>query len=321
MSDHHCSQCPAKALPPTHCCVVKLFFEKFPDDLKIIIIRRMITPQKVCENHIIDECWEPWLCKDGSHQATKEGTAEYSVVHLPCPALTFISPFIHDEGYLQFFRNHTFVFDALSEKSRQELTLRLTQERFTIEGDGSISDQSRVLYSYTYPVASRLLDTIDHPEWTGIGSEQFQQECDDPEAYQQVDKYRHQIRSIVFRGAGPKEWSFLDWNSVDWTRPLKVDWKSLPSLEHLVLDLRICTLLMDTSSPEDLKKTANVNIREGAMRMQGLNLKSLIIYGLCSKLLCSEDPSYMPMIKEMFGKTVRVGGKLELRDPETYTGW
>lgn len=313
MSEHHCSQCTSTNLPPTHSKLLEQVY-RLPGELQLVLVNQLVVPQRVCLNDYFTECFNPWDCKEGSHQSRPSDKSHYPIPHLPCPSLSSLSIFALEDVYKQFFRNHTFVFDGLSEKSRRSLPPPLNQV-LSLAGAGI--DETFHMKRLDYTIATRLLDFIDRPDWVGKGSLKFQKDHD-VDTYRQVDKYRHQIQRIVFRGVTQEVWLNLD-HEIDWSLPLRVNWKSLPRLKYLVLDLRLgsemsCYRLV---SQEKLDKI-DAAIQAGAENLKGTKLKSLIIYGLCSGRRFREDPSYEPMMKSLFKEALDTDGKLELREGVFY---
>ncbi|KAK6586252.1 hypothetical protein PZA11_001309 [Diplocarpon coronariae] len=101
-----------------------------------------------------------------------------------------------------------------------------------------------------------------------------------------------------------------------WDWQLKVDWESLPNLKHLVLDLRTYSALSDAGALFEIDEI----LAAGARRMRGLNLKSLIIYGLCSSDLTRDVlGKHQQVIKSLFEGSLATDGTLELRDEEAPT--
>ncbi len=283
---------------------------RLPGELKSMVIACKIVPQRPCLNGLLDSCFDPWSCENGSH-----GT-NYTVANVPCPLVTSINSFYFDEANKQFFQNHTFVFESSgwTEVFDHHRLFDVVEE-----------DEFRVLESWASHLrnsqATRLLDFVDHLEWRGKGSDKFNStHCST--TYQYFDQYHFSIRHLVFAGKTP--WGF----EPDWAWALNVDWQTLPHLKTLVLDLRSYSfreyLVREIASPiyEQI-------IESGAKRMECLNLKSQIIYGLCSEPVDEEfeddkskkKEAHKRRMKSLFIKAVDVGGHLEFRDKEMIEPW
>ncbi|PBP22075.1 hypothetical protein BUE80_DR007056 [Diplocarpon rosae] len=282
---------------------------RLPEELQVMIVAQMVTPRRACMNDLLGECFDPWSCDQGSHSTT-EGGLGCPIVNLPCPVTTSISPFVFEEGYKQFFRNHTFIFDcsANTEMQKINLAVRSTEPDTVAKELDQITNEFQ---PFRDAAAVRLLRFIDQPDCDDEGPSQYRQDFD-AAAYQHVDKYRHEIQRIVFKSKDGWRWA----HQVDWDWQLKVDWKSLPKLKHLVLDLRTYSALSNAGSVFALDDT----LAAGAKRMRGLNLKSLLIYGLCSSVLHRKVlKQQQETMKSLFEAALAADGTLELRDKEAPT--
>ncbi|PBP17250.1 hypothetical protein BUE80_DR011925 [Diplocarpon rosae] len=280
---------------------------RLPEELQVMIVAQMVIPQRACVKDLLGECFDPWSCDQGSHPTT-EGGLGYPIVNLPCPAITSISSFVFEEGYKQFFRNHTFIFDCSADTEMQKINLvvRSTEPDTIAKELDQITSEFR---SFRDAAAVRLLRFIDQLDCNNKGLSQYRQDFD-AAAYQHVDKYRHEIQRIVFRSKDGWRWA----HQLDWDWQLKVDWGSMPKLKHLVLDLRTYSALSNAGSvfaPDEA-------LAAGATRMRGLNLKSLVIYGLCSSVLPRKVlKKQREAMESLFEGALAADGTLELRDKET----
>lgn len=107
----------------------------------------------------------------------------------------------------------------------------------------------------------------------------------------------------------PKNTPLRDW---DWR--LKRDWATLPNLETLCLDLRPSSQRLE--SRRFYQQGEDQKIVDGAKRMECLLLKSLIIYGLCSRPDLCHDEQHKQKIDELFRKALARDRVLEFRDLE-----
>lgn len=159
------------------------------------------------------------------------------------------------------------------------------------------------------PVATRLLEFIDEPGWKNKGSSSFRQPTWAVD-FQKSDEYRHLIKSICIKLSNPYITEFVP----DWDWPLKIDWKSLPRLEYLQLDLRTYSRhpwiqMGDYYTPEQYQ----VLLQRGAERMKCLNLKKLTLVGLCSYWNWGNKDHERKM-DALFRPAVRYGGFITFVD-------
>lgn len=122
------------------------------------------------------------------------------------------------------------------------------------------------------PRATRLLDFVNNPDWTGTGSLHFESS----RAYDHVDEYRHLIRHLALK----IDLKWVKCHLTDWAWPLKVDWKALPNLETLYLDFKARWGLAFYTGFDD--QSGLEKLTTGAKRMRCLKLKRLVLVGLCS---------------------------------------
>jgi hypothetical protein len=212
-----------------------------------------------------------------------------------------VCKFFRDEGYKAFYRNNVFVFQSVG------------GDKLLHNG---VLDHNMMYLCWEDvrdPCATRMLDFIDRPEWRNRGSMFFR---GGPE-YNHGDLYRHLIRNLVINAN--LEWSWdirLDW---DW--PLKVDWKTLPHLEFLQLDLRTYFRQHRLIHLWRTESDYNDALREGAKRMQCLNLKKLVLFGLCSFDRYSQKAAQKQQFEISFRPAMRPGGKIEFLDQEFWVSW
>ena len=135
-----------------------------------------------------------------------------------------------------------------------------------------------------------------------------------------VDKYRYTIRHLVFTlDSEERPVSSLAFRHT-WAWALTVDWNTLPNLETLVLDLRGYSYrqLQDPELPQELY---DEQLERGAKRMECLELKSLIIYGLCSGPEYWDKIQHRRAMETLFQPALGKWGKLEFRDEEYLVDW
>jgi hypothetical protein len=296
------------------------FLHRLPGELQRTVITEAVVPQPKCIKHLFGHCHNPWECRAGAH--TEESPTLFDSDMAPCtPSTCYTSrcQLIHSEGYRAFFQHNVFVF-----KSRH-CTLRRPSFHTNSENVRgwfrSLDHMSNLERDYR---ATRLLDFIDAPECKGQGSLEFQIKISqfDEGSYDHdcVDKYRYTIRHLVFTlDSEERPVSSLAFRHT-WAWALTVDWNTLPNLETLVLDLRGYSYrqLQDLELPQELY---DEQLERGAKRMECLELKSLIIYGLCSGPEYWDKIQHRRAMEALFQPALGKWGKLELRDEEYLVDW
>ena len=94
----------------------------------------------------------------------------------------------------------------------------------------------------------------------------------------------------------------------------------MPNLQTLVLDLRGYSY-RQIQEEDILQELYDEQLESGAKRMECLELKSLIIYGLCSGQLYWGKGQHRRRMEELFESTLGKWGTLELRDEERFITW
>ncbi|KAH7330330.1 hypothetical protein BKA65DRAFT_480478 [Rhexocercosporidium sp. MPI-PUGE-AT-0058] len=300
---HSCPQCPSPHKDPQNSNLIELLL-LLPDELHSEVVKRMIVPQRPCLENIFGHCLDHWTCPKGSHI----DVCEHKRTVIPCPALTRLNTFIHDEGHMMFFRNHTFVFES------QPLVIPLQIWRTLVPGQTPVlvplprkvfkKFEEKYGVEFRDVQANRLLDFVDQPDRVDAGREIPQP--------QDVNDYRYEIRHIVFTSGNVQNSAQI---RPDWDWPLKVDWKKFTKLETLVLDLqhysfspRISGLLSENEY--------NRRIMRGAKAMSCLNLKRLVIYHLCSGIFW-HWPEHQLKMRLLFQKALgRDGRAISAIDPQ-----
>lgn len=285
MEHHECSQCPIRLSQVILDSVLNLF-HRLPNELKTQIVILLIVPRRPCNANIMSSCFDQWSClfKHALEPSRSPSRSpQVSWTNTPCPKVTALSPFIRDEGYRQFFQNHTFIFST--PKRHHHLT-------------------------------ALVLDITNRIEW--IYSERKEAESDERnETYSLVDKYRSGISHLVL-GA-----DFLPGHRVgrpDWDWALKVNWSTLPKLKTLVLDFRHHTHDVFTNELMTREEFSQ-RIETGAAMLEGLNLQCLSVYGLCSGSRYWRDANHERIMESLFRKAVRVDGELVFKDEAMHIKW
>jgi hypothetical protein len=284
------------------------FLHQLPGELQRMIIAETVVPQPQCIKHVFGHCYNPWECQDGAHTFD---SVEPRVT--PSTCYTSKCQLVHEEGHKAFFQNNVFIF-----KSRVRVLFKRPPT-----GSEAIREWFHKLdfnhRSYRDYRATRLLEFVDSPEWKCKGSELFRNYGNDS-SYQHIDEYRHIIRHLVFR-MGDNEKPYVQRVlHPNWAWALKVDWKTLPGLQTLVPDLKgysYCQL-QTPALPQEL---FDEQLGAGAKRMECLNLKSLIIYGLCSGPDYWGKKQHKRKMEKLFLPALAQSGKLELCDEERFVEW
>ncbi|KAL2067273.1 hypothetical protein VTL71DRAFT_1697 [Oculimacula yallundae] len=295
--NHSCPQCPQRVPDTGISMFLILFNDRLPPELRSMVVSYLLVPPKPCLDHLFHTCLDQWGCQNGAHKPANE----YQGVMVPCPVITSLDSFFHLDGYWQFFRNHTFVFEACS-SDYHAVTARLhalgpvLRNLWTeILTNGQVRGQGhRNIY------ATRLLEFLDRPDWVGKGSRAFRTP-DRILRFQHTDTHRRNIRHMVFMAdlePGELGKQYL----CDWDWMLKINWSTLPILETLVLDLRSYSFglrrnIIITQEEYDSK------IRVGARAMECLNLNLLVIRGLCSGIFW-QKPGRQRQMESLFEKAL-----------------
>jgi hypothetical protein len=161
-------------------------------------------------------------------------------------------------------------------------------------------------------------DRDDRATRDGKGSKRFKGYVDNS-SYTNIDEYRYVIRHLVLQ-VGDKSNLSEGRLQPTWAWALKVDWKTLPDLQTLVLDLMGYSYLQLQSRPFP-QELYDEQLEAGAKRMECLKLKSLIIYGLCSGPEYWGSKQHKRKMEELFQPALAQNGKLELRDEELFVAW
>ena len=266
-------------------------FHGLPAEITLLIVQAVIAGEKEpCLGFITkgaDGCFEPWTCKL-SHPAVGEPVQGFISSNMTAVCMLF-----RHEAYTAYYRNNTFMFhstggdDALLERART----------------GALDIPWEDLRD---PRATRLLDFVDHPEWKNSGSRFFK----DTIRYQHSDAYRHLIRRIVINVEPIYNLDFQP----DWDWPLKVDWRTLPDLEFLQLDLRGYSRLGSSGPVPESAGRCYETLAEGAQRMECLNLKRLVLVGLRSFRPLLSGPHLRDRLELLFRPAMAPGGEIECLD-------
>jgi hypothetical protein len=130
-----------------------------------------------------------------------------------------------------------------------------------------------------------------------------------------LQRFAEQIRHLVLcvdNNVWPQRETGWEW-------PLKVDWTTLPSLETLCLDLRSYSR-KELSAVAESQEAYDGKLAKGAELMEILDLKRLILVGLCSGPFY-ENRSHKRRVKNLFNKSVAQGGEIELWDWSGFEQW
>jgi hypothetical protein len=279
---------------------VAKYTPRFPAELELQILTAALIPAQPCVEFYFGNCYSPWACRSCS-ACTKflklrlaEDPPRRSSKPLLTPPKNLLSVCTtwREEALRYFFANNTFVF------STRPYGLPQPQ----------MSDDDEIWKELRDPHATRLLDFIDRPDWRDQGSKLWRHNFSYPHA-SQIDRHRHSIRSLALvypphDGRATTSPEYSDW---DWV--LKIDWKSLPNLEILYLDMKG----MEALRPWDhTNRLVLASIRECMDEMKCLRLKKLVLMNL----VVAEE------VKEEWGKlfvdALAPEGVVEVHVDESY---
>ncbi|PMD48558.1 hypothetical protein L207DRAFT_505586 [Hyaloscypha variabilis F] len=296
------------------------FLHQFPGDLQQMIIAETVVPTARCIKQVFDHCYDPWTCQDGAHTYEFSPLLDFDSGMAPCtPSMCYTSrcELIRKEGYKAFFLNNVFIFRSNHSTSTRPLFfLEPEHDREWLHDMDFLGRRER---DYR---ATRLLDFIDSPNLRGKGSMEFQLRLArfDDGSYNNVDQYRYTIRHLVFM-VGYEGMPFCSLAfQYNWAWALTVDWKTLPNLQTLVLDLRGYSY-RQLQVPELPQELYDEQLESGAKQMEYLKLKSLIIYGLCSGPKYWDKGQHRRRMEKLFAPALGKWGTLELRDQEHFVNW
>lgn len=300
----HFGECPNPMIPEGHDIL-----HSFSAELQRMVIARVIIPEQQCIQHVFGHCFMPWACTAGTHTMQDSSMAPVT----PSTCYTSRCQLVYDEGHKLFFQNNLFIFKTRHSLYRDPPSQDPDELREWFRSIAFASREDRD------PRATRLLDFVDTPLFRGKGSLDFQTDVDD-NSYDSVDKYRYTLRHLVLMVDSDE----LDNKSLalryTWNWGLNVDFKTLPHLKTLVLDLKGYSYrqLQDPELPEELYTE---QLEAGAKRMECLKLNSLIIYGLCSGPRYFGEKQHRRKMEKLFEPALGKYGKLQLRDEEHFVEW
>lgn len=258
-----------------------------PAELSLQIIQELFTPKWLCIPAIFDQCHNEWNC-DRYHPSP---VRKYYPLK-PDSYLSSISPLLYEEGHKFFFRHNIFVFN-------------MTPALYSADSDvpRMTPTESAPWKSARDPRTLELLKFVEPP----LSAQKLSHKSNFPLF---TERFSGSIRHLVLCVKN----EICDLQETGWEWPLKVDWKTLPHLETLCLDLQSYSrreFSEDAETPEEYDQ----KLSEGALSMEGLNLKRLILVGLCSQLHYF-DKDHKRRMEELFSKCVAKGVKIEFLDRE-----
>ncbi|KAE8453790.1 hypothetical protein EG329_009302 [Mollisiaceae sp. DMI_Dod_QoI] len=304
---HKCSQCSVHTHGLNKKSIDNLL-HNLPFELKARIIWHAIVPQSPCIKHVFQQCHNPLSCKDGAHpDIVKNKGVDFTWPHLPCPYLTNRDTLFRTEGHKAFFRSNVFVFNW-------DWTYENTDYAYVNLPLWMGKDQTHM--RFRDPIATGLLDFIDGQGWQAWWRRRHEMILETSRQYpidilrsSEFDKCRYEIEHIVIKDYQGGSASY----SADWDWPLKVDWTTLPKLKTLCIDLQAYSRRHTRFDSAPELEQDDRDIADGAKRMECLQLKSLIIHGLCSWFLRNDDHHKQRMDK-LFRKALDKNGVLEFQD-------
>lgn len=258
---------------------------RLPAELELQILAAALIPAQPCVPRYFEQCHDIWSLphKLLNHDLNKP-------LIMPPMNLLSVSTTWREEGLKYFFANNTFIFNTnpydLDELPRPQF------------------DGEEIWQELRDPHATRLLDFIDRPDWKDAGSKLWNHNFSYLQPHtSHIDRHRHSIRKLALiyqpeKGRATTSPEFSDW---DWI--LKLDWKSLPDLEILYLDLK---------GMEAVKPWGHANgrvlrsIMECVDQMKCLSLKKLILMNLVAAEAEKED------WRNLWRDALGLGGEIEV---------
>ncbi|TVY46091.1 hypothetical protein LSUB1_G000027 [Lachnellula subtilissima] len=260
-----------------------------PAELSLQIIQDLFAPEQPCIRAIFDQCHNQWNCELYHPCALRN----YYPLK-PDNYLSSISPLLYEEGHKAFFRHNVFVFNMTSAMYSRDSDARHTT---LTESDSAVWKSARdprtlQLLTFVEPLlsAQEAFHTSNHPLL--------------------MERFSGMIRHLVLCVKN----EICDLQETGWEWPLKVDWKTLPYLETLCLDLQSYSR-REWSEAAESHEEYEEKLSEGALSMECLNLKRLILVGLCSQQYYL-DNDHIRRMEKLFRKCVAKGVKIEFLDRE-----
>ena len=184
-----------------------------PAELSLQIIQDLFAPEKPCIRAIFDQCHNQWKCELDHPCALRN----YYALK-PDSYLSSISPLLYEEGHKAFFRHNVFVFNMTPAiYSRDSDAPRTTPT----ESDSALWKSARD------PKTLQLLTFVE-PLLTA--QEAFH--TSNPPLL--IERFSGMIRHLSLCVKN----EICDLQETGWEWPLQVDWRTLPHLETLCLDLQ-----------------------------------------------------------------------------------
>ena len=257
---------------------------RLPPEIELRILENAILPKRDPPPYTISEgFFDPWSY--GLH------------INAPDTRITSVCRLFLDQGHRIFYERKTFLFG---------------QTRIWTHLPNNVDRE--IWPEYRDPIATRLLDFTDRPDWKNIGSNSFISLSGRDDAYAHVDKYRYLIRTLILKS----DFKFAPLQS-DWDWPLKVDWTTLPNVRVLYLDLLPYSRRIHCSNVE-AEEIYNEKLVDGAGCMGGLKLEKLVLVGLCS-LFYWNNAEHKHVIERLFKPALGVGGNIEFLDQQYDDMW
>ncbi|TVY50154.1 hypothetical protein LOCC1_G000075 [Lachnellula occidentalis] len=260
-----------------------------PAELSLQIIQDLFAPEQLCIPAIFDQCPNQWNC-DLYHPCALR---KYYPLK-PDSYLSSIGPLLYEEGHKFFFRHNVFVFNMTPAMYRGGLDVLYATPN---ESDSALWKSAR---------DPRTLELLTFVE-PHLSAQEASQTVNPPLL---MDRFSGTIRHLVLRVKN----EICDLQEAGWEWPLKVDWKTLPHLKTLCLDLQSYSR-RESSEAAESQEEYDEKLSEGALSMECLNLKRLILVGLCSQQYYL-DKDHKRRMEKLFGKCVAKGVKIEFLDRE-----
>ncbi|TVY93906.1 hypothetical protein LAWI1_G000363 [Lachnellula willkommii] len=261
----------------------------FPAEISLQVIQNLFASERLCIPAIFDQCHNQWDCEHSHLCASRK---HYPLK--PNSYLSSISPLLYEEGHKFFFRHNIFVFN---------MTPALYSADPDVPRTTATESDSALWKSARDPRTLELLKFVEPP----LSAQEASHTSNPPRL---MERFGGSIRHLVLCVKN----QICDLQETGWEWPLKVDWTTLPHLETLCLDLQSYSRRgesEDAETPEEYDQ----KLSEGALSMECLNLKRLILVGLCSQLYYYNE-DHKRRMEKLFGKCVAKGVKIEFLDRE-----
>ncbi|TVY15901.1 hypothetical protein LARI1_G004749 [Lachnellula arida] len=247
----------------------------FPAEISLQVIQNLFASERLCIPAIFDQCHNQWNCKYFHLCASRK----YYPLK-PNSYLSSISPLLYEEGHKFFFRHNIFV-------------LNMTPALYSADPDvprtTATESDSALWKSARDPRTLELLKFVEPP----LSAQEVSHTSNPPRL---MERFGGSIRHLAGNGHS------------------RLTGRRCPTSRPFVL---ICSRTRGGGESEDAETPEEYDqkLSEGALSMECLNLKRLILVGLCSQLYYHNE-DHKRRMEKLFGKCVAKGVKIEFLDRE-----